>query len=85
MKNNYLILKTIFSFLLITSLVGCQDDFLETTPLSEVSDSSVWVSPVLAEAAVLDLYQGTWAGVFTVRPQQMHSLIMVYLPTVVEM
>ena len=65
MKNYYLMLKTIFSFLLITSLVGCQDDFLETTPLSEVSDSSVWVSPVLAEAAVLDLYQGTWAGVFT--------------------
>lgn len=65
MKNYYITRKTFFSFLLITSLVGCQDDFLETTPLSEISESSVWSSPVLSEAAVFDLYSGTWAGVFT--------------------
>ena len=44
------------------ALVGCQDDFLNTTPLSEVAESNVWSSAKLAEAAVLDLYQGTWAG-----------------------
>jgi hypothetical protein len=46
----------------ILALVGCQDDFLNTTPLSEVAESNVWSSTKLAEAAVLDLYQGTWAG-----------------------
>ena len=47
------------------ALVGCQDDFLNTTPLSEIAESSVWSSAKLAEAAVLDLYQGTWAGTLT--------------------
>lgn len=46
-------------------LASCNDDFLETTPLSEVAESSVWSSEKLAEAAVLDLYQGTWAGTLT--------------------
>ena len=45
--------------------MSCNDDFLETTPLSEVAESSVWTSTKLAEAAVLDLYQGTWAGTLT--------------------
>ncbi len=45
--------------------VGCNDDFLETTPLSEASDPQVWSDKKLAEAAVLDLYQGTWAGTLT--------------------
>ena len=40
------------------ALVGCQDDFLNTTPLSEIAESNVWSSAKLAEAAVLDLYQG---------------------------
>ena len=47
------------------ALVGCQDDFLNTTPLSEIAESNVWSSAKLAEAAVLDLYQGTWAGTLT--------------------
>ena len=46
-------------------LVSCNDDFLETTPLSEVAEANVWSSDKLAEAAVLDLYQGTWAGTLT--------------------
>jgi len=46
-------------------LASCNDDFLETTPLSEVAESNVWSSQKLAEAAVLDLYQGTWAGTLT--------------------
>jgi len=46
-------------------LIGCQDDFLNTTPLSEIAESNVWSSAKLAEAAVLDLYQGTWAGTLT--------------------
>lgn len=46
-------------------IVGCNDDFLETQPLSQASDVSVWSDPNLAEAAVLDLYQGTWAGTLT--------------------
>lgn len=46
-------------------LASCNDDFLETTPLDQVAESSVWTSEKLAEAAVLDLYQGTWAGTLT--------------------
>ena len=46
-------------------MVGCNEDFLETTPLSEVGEASVWSDRKLAEAAVLDLYQGTWAGTLT--------------------
>jgi len=46
-------------------IVGCNDDFLETQPLSQASDVSVWNDQKLAEAAVLDLYQGTWAGALT--------------------
>lgn len=46
-------------------LVACNDDFLETQPLSQASDVSVWSDLKLAEAAVLDLYQGTWAGTLT--------------------
>jgi len=63
MKKN--ILK--FASLLVLGLVfmGCNDDFLETQPLSQASDVSVWSDVKLAEAAVLDLYQSTWAGTMT--------------------
>ena len=44
---------------------GCNDDFLETTPLDQIAEDQVWSSEKLAEAAVLDLYQGTWAGTLT--------------------
>ncbi len=63
MKTN---IYKILSLLVIgLVLASCNDDFLETTPLSEVAESSVWTSQKLAEAAVLDLYQGTWAGTLT--------------------
>ncbi|MEO9891536.1 RagB/SusD family nutrient uptake outer membrane protein [Aurantibacter sp.] len=45
--------------------VGCNDDFLETQPLSQASEEQVWSDQKLTEAAVLDLYQGTWAGTLT--------------------
>lgn len=63
MKTN--ILKYL-SILIVGLLLGsCNDDFLETSPLSEIAESAVWTSNKLAEAAVLDLYQGTWAGTLT--------------------
>ena len=52
--------------LVVGILLGsCNDDFLETTPLDQVAEDNVWSSDKLAEAAVLDLYQGTWAGTLT--------------------
>tara|TARA_R110002020_G_scaffold384233_7_gene595200 strand:+ start:13247 stop:15115 length:1869 start_codon:yes stop_codon:yes gene_type:complete len=63
MKKNVLKITALLAFGFL--FVGCNEDFLETTPLSEVADTSVWSDPKLAEAAVLDLYQGTWAGTLT--------------------
>ena len=63
MKQNILKITTFVMFVLV--IVGCNDDFLETTPLDEISYDAVWSSKALAEAAVLDLYQGTWAGSLT--------------------
>ena len=63
MKQNILKFTAIMGLTLLT--VSCNDDFLETTPLDEISDQSVWSSQPLAEAAVLDLYAGTWAGTLT--------------------
>src|SRR5210317_15752 len=51
--------------LLVLFVTGCDKEFLSTTPLSEIAESNVWSSGPLAEAAVLDLYQGTWAGTLT--------------------
>lgn len=59
------IFKIISLLVVGISLASCNDDFLETTPLSEVAEAAVWSSDKLAEAAVLDLYQGTWAGTLT--------------------
>jgi hypothetical protein len=61
--------KSIFKltglFLFVFMAVGCNEDFLDTTPLSEIAEAAVWADKNLAEAAVLDLYQGTWAGTLT--------------------
>ena len=59
------LIKILPLFALGLLLSSCNDDFLNTTPLSEVAESNVWSSEKLAEAAVLDLYQGTWAGTLT--------------------
>lgn len=63
MKKNILKITALLAFGFL--FVGCNEDFLETTPLSEVADANVWSDQKLAEAAVLDLYQGTWAGTLT--------------------
>lgn len=63
MKKN--ILKFAYLAVFALLIMGCNDDFLETQPLSQASEQSVWTDLKLAEAAVLDLYQGTWAGTLT--------------------
>ena len=59
------IIKCAVGFMFVWAIISCQDDFLSTTPLSEIAESNVWSSAKLAEAAVLDLYQATWAGTLT--------------------
>lgn len=63
MKRN--IYKYTALLVLFTFMVGCNKDVLETQPLSQASEAAVWTDIKLAEAAVLDLYQGTWAGTLT--------------------
>lgn len=60
-KLSKIALITIFGLL----IVGCSEDVLELEPLSQASQETVWDDRALAEAAVLDLYQGTWAGTLT--------------------
>ena len=42
--------------------LSCNDDFTSITPLSEVSESSVWADAGLAEATVTGAYNGLGAG-----------------------
>jgi hypothetical protein len=65
MKMKKILFKIVGGFMFASAIISCQDDFLSTTPLSEIAESNVWSSAKLAEAAVLDLYQGTWAGTLT--------------------
>ena len=62
---NKIILNIIILLGICLFFASCNDDFLDTQPLSEIAESNVWSSTQLAEAAVLDLYQGTWAGTLT--------------------
>lgn len=64
-KMKKTIIKCAVGFMFVSAIISCQDDFLSTTPLSEIAESNVWSSAKLAEAAVLDLYQSTWAGTLT--------------------
>ena len=59
------VFKPMTLLLLAFMVVGCNEDFLDTTPLNEIAEAAVWSDRNLAEAAVLDLYQGTWAGTLT--------------------
>lgn len=43
---------------------SCNDDFLNTKPLGEVSQSDVWTDPALLEAYVNDVYRGLYDGGF---------------------
>jgi len=45
-------------------LGSCNDDFLDTQPLGEVSESAVWGDAGLAEAFVTDIYGGLGFGGF---------------------
>jgi starch-binding outer membrane protein, SusD/RagB family len=45
-------------------LGSCNDDFLDTLPLGEVSESAVWTDAGLAEAFVTGIYQGLGMGGF---------------------
>ena len=56
-SNNYLIA-------LVLMATGCNDDFLNTEPISEVSSSAVWADAGLAEAAVTEIYNGLADGGF---------------------
>ena len=63
MTKNIIKITTLLVFTIL--FAGCEKDFLNTKSLSEVSDTAVWSDKKLAEAAVLHLYQGTWAGVLS--------------------
>lgn len=45
-------------------MVSCNDDFMDITPLSEVSEASVWTDEGLATAAVTGIYNGLGNGGF---------------------
>jgi starch-binding outer membrane protein, SusD/RagB family len=56
-------IKTFLAALISISIWSCNDDFLDTTPLGEVSESAVWTDAGLAEAFVTDIYGGlVWGG-----------------------
>lgn len=58
-------LKTIFwSFLAAIAIMGCDDEFVNTKPLGEVSQADVWVDAGLSEAFVTDLYRALGNGGF---------------------
>ena len=46
----------------IAFMASCNDEFVNITPLSEVSESSVWTDEGLAIAAVTGVYNGLGAG-----------------------
>ncbi len=60
------IIKNISLSLMATLLLatGCNDDFVNTEPLGEVSENAVWSDVGLAEAFVTELYNGLGNGGF---------------------
>lgn len=56
--NKYLAVLFITCF----SFTSCNDDFLNTQDLGQVSESSVWVDGALSEAFVIGIYQGFGNG-----------------------
>ncbi|MDI1323908.1 MAG: RagB/SusD family nutrient uptake outer membrane protein [Algoriphagus sp.] len=58
--NKYLAALLVACF----SLTSCNDDFLDTRPLGEVSEASVWSDPALSQAFVVGIYQGFGQGGF---------------------
>lgn len=60
-KVKYISLTVVMALGIAT---GCNDDFVNTEPLDEISENAVWVDPGLAEAAVTDIYNGLNDGGF---------------------
>lgn len=48
----------------VWTMTSCNDDFVNTDPLGEVSEGAVWSDAALAEAAVTDIYAGLGNGGF---------------------
>ncbi|MEN9949491.1 MAG: hypothetical protein RLY85_243 [Bacteroidota bacterium] len=61
MKTKFLSFTVAISALLYTS---CNSDFLNTKPLDQLSESTVWTDPSLTEAFVTELYGGLGNGGF---------------------
>lgn len=62
MKRN---IKHIFVLVAaLFTIASCNNDFLNTDPLGEVSQAAVWTDPALAEAFVTGIYQGFGNGGF---------------------
>lgn len=58
--------KIILSTFIVASLVvtSCDDDFVNTSPLDQVSETAVWTDASLAEAFVTEIYAGLGNGGF---------------------
>ena len=56
------LVKTLGVALPLVVAMACNDDFTSITPLSQVSEGSVWSDAGLAEAAVTGVYNGLGAG-----------------------
>ena len=63
-------MQNIFKYTTITAILfgslftACNQDFLNTKPLDQVSSKDVWVDGALAEAFVTDIYNGLGQGGF---------------------
>ena len=59
--------KKIFASTVIAGFVvaSCNDDFVNTSPLDQVSETAVWTDAALAEAFVTEIYGGLQLGGFS--------------------
>src|SRR5690606_17756056 len=48
--------------LFMACIAGCNDDFVSTQPLGEVAEDAVWSDAALAEAFVIEIYNGFGQG-----------------------
>lgn len=60
-KYKFLIASLIATTVVVTS---CNDDFVNTQPLGELSENAVWTDAALAEAFVSEIYAGFGNGGF---------------------
>ncbi|WP_266367563.1 RagB/SusD family nutrient uptake outer membrane protein [Tellurirhabdus rosea] len=56
-----ILLSTVVTSMMVT---GCNDDFLNTKPLDQVSQTAVWTDGALADAFVTEIYAGFGLGGF---------------------